>query len=166
MKTSQELKEHYYNLYDITKTSGNPKFMQTFGEVMTQMYEWYVANKPEAAEEFLCQLESIKWNNYLTAKEADKIVATMTPKAPWTRDVWKQAMTSFGLPAEETPHYNAHALFVLMNAYAAKSATTIATLMGKAPGDVPPEAMVKATYALALDSLKDLDAKFNVRHLI
>jgi hypothetical protein len=38
--------------------------------------------------------------------------------------------------------------------------------MGKAPGDVPPEAMVRATYALALDSLKDLDAKFNVRHLL
>lgn len=166
MKTSQELKEHYTHLYDFMKSSNNPKYMSTFGSVMTQMYDWFVANKPEAAEEFLCQLESIKWSNYLTAKEADKVISAMAPKAPWSKDTWKQAMSALGIVMEEAPYYNSCSLFVLMNAYAAKSANTIASIMGKAPAEVTAEELVKATHALALDNLKDPEQKFSIRTLL
>ena len=115
MTTSQELKDRYTGLYDYMAQSRDPKNMKAFGCVMTEMMDYLITNKPDVAEEMIDQLEAIKWKQYLTPKEAEKIVAGMDPAGPWKRDAWKNAMEGFGLPLEEQPYYNRCALWVEMN---------------------------------------------------
>lgn len=163
MKTPEQMKEQFDELYNLMSNSNNVAFMRTFGHVHKEMMNWFIANKPEAAEEWLCKLESIKWHNYLTQKEADKIVAGMTPKAPWSRDAWKQAMDGLGISTEEAPCYNSCALYTEMNKMYSDHAETLAKLMGKTIAEIPAETMVKAMYGFAIDNLKDKDHVYNIR---
>ena len=144
-------------------TERNPEYMKAFGKVMTEMFNWFSENKKEAAEEWLMKLEAIKWDNYLTPKEAENIVAKMQPKAPWSRDAWKSAMEAKGLPLEDIPCYNSCSLWVEMNKQYSDSAETIAIIMGKDLKDVSTDEMVNATYHLALDMLTDEDGVYNIR---
>ena len=152
----QELKEKYIKLYDYMSSSNETKYMKTFGAVMTEMYNWFAANKPDLAEEWLCKLESIKWKNYLTPKEADKIVSEMDPKAPWSKEQWKSAIALHEFDLENTPYYNQCALWVTMNMIMSDSAETISKYVGN--GD-----QFAFVYDLAVDKLTDADEKFNIR---
>ena len=145
-------------------TSAKTEYMKAFGNVMNEMMDWTIINKPDMADEWICQLESIKWKNYLTPKEAEAIVSDMNPKAPWSRDVWRNAMTQFGLAMEEWPAYNSCALWTEMNKVYSDHAETLATkVWGKPIADIPTETMVKAIYALAVDNLKDKDENYSIR---
>ena len=95
--TPEEMKKKFTELYQLMATSENLEFMQTFGNVHKEMMNWFISNKPESAEEWLCKLESIKWHNYLTPKEAEKIVAAMKPAAPWSREAWKTTLDKMGI---------------------------------------------------------------------
>lgn len=161
---AEEMKNEYYALYSTMANSQNPANMKLFGKVMTEMFMWYADNKPEIASEWLDKLESIKWHNYLTPKEAEKIVAGMNPKAPWNREVWKQAMNQLNLPTEEEPYYNTCSLWVVMNQVYTDHAQTIADNIIKKPlTEIPVEQIVPAIRALAIDLLKDKDHVYNVR---
>ena len=153
---AQELKSAYNDLYGYMANSKDPANMKAFGKVMTEMYMWYADNKPEAANEWLEKLSAIKWNNYLTPKEAEKIVSEMEPKAPWSRDQWRAAMEQNGYPLEEEPYYNRCALWVTMNMIMSDSSATIGKYV--ANGD-----LFKLVHDLAVDKLKDADMKFNIR---
>ena len=157
------MKEKYIELYNYMANSQNTAYMKVFGHTMTEMMDWFIVNKPDIAEEWLCKLESIKWNNYLTPKEADKIVSSMNPKAVWSKEVWKQAMDNLGIATEETPCYNSCSLWVLMNAVYSDSSHTIADIMGKPLAEIPAEKMIRAVHALSIDKLKDADKHFNIR---
>lgn len=160
--TTQELRDRYLGLYDYMATSRDPKNMKTFGSVMTQMMDVMLQKMPAEAEEMIDKLESIKWHQYLTPKEADAILAKMDPKAPWTRDQWKTAMAGFGLPLEEQPCYNHCALFVEMSKMYSDFGDEIAALLGKplAPTD---KDIIAACYKMALKTLKDKDGIYNIR---
>lgn len=162
--TEQELKERYTMLYDYMAASKNPSYMMVFGKVMSEMMGWMIYNEPEAAEEWLDKLESIRWKNYLTPKEAEAIISKMEPSARWPKDTWKRAMENLGLPIEETPCYNACSLWVEMNKVYSDSAASIAKIMGVPVGSVKEEDMVRATHALAVDNLKDEDGVYSIRH--
>lgn len=159
---STELKERYTGLYDYMANSRDPKNMKAFGRVMTEMMEYLVTNKPDAAEEMIDKLEAIKWRQYLTPKEAEKIVAGMDPKGPWSREQWKAAMESFGLPIEEMPAYNRCALWVEMNKIYSDFGEEIASLLGKplSPSD---KDIISACYKMALKNLKDKDGMYDIR---
>ena len=160
----EEMKKEFNELYDMMAMSHDVKNMRTFGNVHKEMMEWMIANKPELAEEWLGKLESIKWCNYLTRKEAEKIVAGMMPKAPWSRDVWKDAMTQLGLPMEEEPYYNPCALWVVMNQVYTDHAQTIADNILKKPlAQIPANEIVPGIRALAIDLLKDKDGRYKIR---
>lgn len=162
--TPQELKEQYDFLYDYMAVSRDPNNMKAFGAVMTEMMDWMIANKPAEAEEMIMKLDAIRWDNYLTPKEAETIVAKMQPKAPWSRDVWNNAMDSLSLTKEEQPYYNRCALYVAMNQVYTDHAETIATNILKQPlSQIPTEQIVPIIYALALDLLKDKDKRYNIR---
>ena len=163
MLTQQELREKYAMLYEYMATSQKTEYMKAFGHVMNEMMEWIIANKPELAQEWIEKLCSIKWNNYLTQKEADAIVAKMNPKAPWSRDAWKRALEDMGIPTEEEPYYNSCALWVVMNMVYSDSANTIAKLMEVPLQEIPQQQMVKAVHAFAIDKLIDEDGVFSVR---
>lgn len=160
---AKEMKEKYYELYDYMSQSKNPDNMKVFGKVMNEMMEWMVANKPDIASDEIDKLESIKWRNYLTHKEAEKAVSEMEPKAIWPFDQWLQAMDKLGIVTEESPYYNKCALWATMSMIYSDSAATIAGIMGKTLSDVTAEEMVKATHALAIDKLKDADKNFSIR---
>lgn len=162
--TQQELKERYGSLYEFMANSKKPENMMLFGRVMTQMMDDMIMSNPSKAEEYIDRLEAIKWKNYLTPKEAEAIVAKMEPKAPWSREVWKQAMTQLGLPMEEEPCYNSCALWVVMNQVYTDHAQTIADNIIKKPlAEIPANQLVPGIRALALDLLKDKDGVYHVR---
>lgn len=157
-----EQKERYTSLYDFMAQSRDPKNMKAFGSVMTEMMDWMLQNKPDVAEEMIDKLESVKWHQYLTPKEAEKIVAGMDPKAPWARDAWSQTMQSFGLPLEDAPFYNRCALWVEMNKMYSDFGDEIAALLGHAlsPSD---KDIISACYKMALKTLRDKDGVYNIR---
>lgn len=154
--TAQELKQQYDGLYQLMAASNKPSHMKAFGAVMNEMVDWLLANKPELAKDYIEKLESIKWKNYLTTKEAEAILAGMEPKAPWTKDQWRTAMEQHGYALEEEPCYNSCAMFVTMSMIHSDSKETLARFI--ADGDV-----FEVIHALALDKLKDKDGVFNIR---
>ena len=159
---STELKDHYTGLYDYMADSRDPKNMKAFGCVMTEMMNYLITNKPDVAEEMIDKLEAIKWKQYLAPKEAEKIVAGMDPKAPWSRDAWKSTMESFGLPLEEAPYYNKCALFTEMNKIYSDFGTEIAALLGK-PLSPTDKDIITACYKMALKNLRDKDGVYDIR---
>lgn len=159
----EQMKKQFDELFNLMAASDNVNFMHVFGRVHHEMMDWFIANKPELAEEWLCKLESIKWRNYLTPKEAEKIIAAMQPKAPWSREAWKQTLEAMGIVLEEAPYYNSCALWTAMNMKYSDSAKSIADIIGKPLAEIPAEQIVKAIHSLALDSLKDADGRFNIR---
>lgn len=157
-----ELKERYDALYDYMAQSQDPKNMKAFGCVMNQMMDYLILNKPDVAEEMVDSLEAIKWHQYLTPKEAEKIVGGMDPKGPWSREVWKSTMESLGLPLEEPPYYNKCALWTEMNKIYSDFGEEIALLIGKplSPSD---KDIIAACYKMALKNLKDKDGVYDIR---
>ena len=156
------MKDRYTGLYDFMAQSRDPKNMKAFGCVMNEMMDYLVANKPDVAEEMIDKLEAIKWRQYLTPKEAEKIVAGMDPKAPLSRDTWKGAMESFGLPLEEMPAYNRCALWVEMNKIYSDYGEEIASLLGK-PLSASDKDIIATCYKMALKNLKDKDGMYDIR---
>ena len=130
--------------------------MRIFGNVHREMMEWMAANKPETAEEMIGKLESIKWDNYLTPKEAEKIVASMEPKAPWSREQWKNAMEQYGYELEKEPYYNRCALYTTMNMIMSDSSKTIEKYVGA-------NNLFSFVYEMAVDKLTDHDGNFDIR---
>jgi len=161
---AQELKDRYTGLYDYMAASRDPENMKLFGRVMTEIMGWLIANKPDVAEEMIDKLEAIKWQQYLTPKEAQAIVDKMQPAAPWSREVWNKAMQSLGIPTEEAPCYNTCALWCEMNKQYSDHAQTLADKVWKQPlSSIPVEDLVPAIHAFALDVLKDKDGVYNIR---
>lgn len=160
--TQEEMKKEFHELYQLMATSENVAFMHVFGNVHKEMMDWFITNKPEVAQEWLDKLESIKWKNYLTSKEAERIIAGMEPKAPWPKEQWKAAMSQFGLETEQVPCFNSCSLWVEMNKMYSDFGDTIAELIGKplSPSDSD---IITACYKMALKTLKDKDGIYNIR---
>ena len=161
--TPQELKDKYYELYEYMAQSKDPKNMKAFGHVMNEMMDYLLQKSTDVAEEMIDKLEAIKWHQYLTPKEAEKIVAGMVPQAPWSREVWNKAMDQFGLMKEEAPYYNRCALWTEMNKQYSDQGVTIAELIGIPLTQIPAEKIVPAMYKMALNLLKDKDRVYNIR---
>jgi len=150
------MKQEFQALYNLMAGQQNVAFMQVFGQVHKEMMDWFIANKPDLAQEWLDKLESIRWKNYLTPKEADKIVAAMEPKAQWSREQWKAAMLEHGFDLESEPAYNRCALYATMNMIMSDSGDTLAKYIEK-------DNLFKAVHDLAVDKLTDKDGVFNIR---
>ena len=150
------MKEKFEGLYNTMASSNNVNFMHIFGHVHKEMMNWMIANKPELALEWLDKLEAIKWKNYLTQKEAEKIVTAMVPKAPWSREQWKQAMDQHGYEVEREPFFNGSSLYAATNMIMSDSSETLKKYIGETE-------MLKAVYDLAVDKLTDKDGVFCIR---
>ena len=153
---TNELTEKYLGLYEYMSQSKNPENMKAFGRVMTLMMTDMISSNPSKAEEYINRLESIKWKNYLTPKEAEAIVAAMSPAAPWSREKWMATMQQYGLQLEKEPGFNRCALWVTMNMIMSDSSETLVKY-------VEASNLFKAVYELAVDKLTDKDGKFSIR---
>ena len=154
--TQEEMKKEFHALYDLMANSNKVENMHVFGEVHKEMMDWLIANKPDLAQEWLEKLESIKWKNYLTPKEAQKIVDNMNPKAPWSREQWATAMQQHGFALEKEPCYNRCALWVTMNMVMSDSSETILKYVDNGN-------LFKMVFDLATDKLQDKDNRFSIR---
>lgn len=155
--TPDEMKQEFLALYQMMANSNNVAYMHVFGQVHKEMMEWMIANKPAEAQMWLDKLESIKWDNYLTPKEAEKIVSEMKPSAPWTMDKWRDAMTQHSYDMEDEPYYNSCALWVTMSMIMSDSSDTIKKYVSE-------DKLFDFVYNLAVDKLCDEDGKFSVRN--
>lgn len=144
-------------LYDYMSQSRDPKNMKLFGSVMTEMMDLMIQKMPTEAEEMIEKLESVRWDNFLTQKEADRIVSSMDPQAPWSREQWKAAMAQHEYPLEKWPCHNSCALYTTMNMIMSDSGETLSKYVE--PGD-----MFEVVYELAIDRLCDKDKHFRIRH--
>jgi len=152
---AQELREKYLALYEYMAQSKDPANMNAFGKVMTEMMNELIAGSPNRAEEYISKLEAIRWNEYLTRKEAEKIVSEMNPKAPWSYDQWKAAMEQYGYPLDCEPCYNRYALWVVMEDIMSKSSNTISKYIDNGK-------VFSAVYDLAVDMLTN---DYMIRHM-
>ena len=153
------MQQRFTMLYDTMAMSRKTENMKLFGSVMCDMMRSAIQKNPSEAQEWIEELAAIEWNNYLTPKEAEKIVSEMTPDAPWSREVWNKAMDSYNLEKEDKPYYNSCALCVTMNMVYSDDAKSLAKILNTEVENVP----VEAYYLLAVDKLKDKDEKFNIR---
>ena len=154
--TQEEMRQEFNALYNMMANSNKVENMHTFGMVQKEMFDWFATNKPAEAEEFLNKLESIRWKNYLTPKEAERIVGNMVPSAPWSKEQWKAAMEKHGYELEYEPCYNSCALWATMNMIMSDNSETINRYLEK-------DKIFDFVYELAVDDLRDKDGNFNVR---
>jgi len=99
----------------------------------------------------------LRRDNYLTPKEAEAIVSKMFPKAPWTRDQWRDAMAQHGYKMEENPCYNSCALWVAMDMIMSDSRETLEKY-------VEADNLFGIVHDLAVDKLCDEDGNFSIRN--
>lgn len=154
--STQELKDKYWSLYEYMANSKKTENMKTFGRVMTQMMEDMIQSSPSKAEEYIDRLEAIKWKNYLTLREAERIVGNMVPSAPWSREQWKSAMEKHGFRLEHEPCYNSCSLWTAMNMIMSDSSETLGKYVEK-------DKLFEVAHDLAVDKLTDKDGVFNIR---
>jgi len=154
--TQEEMKKEYVALYNLMANSNNIEFMRVFGNVHKEIMDWMITNKPELAQDWLDKLESIRWKNYVTQKEADKIVEGMNPKAPWDKTTWKATMEKNGFNLDKEPHFNRCAMWVTMNMIMSDSGETLKKYIDE-------EELFKAVHDLAVDKLCDKDGVFSIR---
>lgn len=158
-----ELYEKFLELYEYIAGGRDVKKMRTLGGVMKWMMQDLCKSHPELAQEYIESLESVKWDNYLTPKEAETVVNAMSPAPKWTRQQWLKYMEQSGEGMEHYPCYNRCALYVTMCMIDSDDGETIAMMMGKegvATNDMDYFAMV---YQFAMNKLKDHDGVFNIR---
>jgi len=158
-----ELKKKFDELYSHIISSRDTGKMKMLGWVMRAMMDQMIEAHPQLAEEYINVLESVRWDNYLTEREAETIVKAMSPAPKWTRQQWEKHMEQSSEDMERYPCYNKCSLYVTMCMIDSDDGETIAKMMGKdgvATNDMDYFAMV---HQFALNKLKDHDGVFNIR---
>lgn len=157
------MKEEFKELYDYIIHSEDESKMHVLGQVTKSMMCKMIDHFPQQAREYLDMLESVKWHNYVTAKEAEHIVDAMTPEPSWSYSVWNNMMTEHAKPLSDAPYYNEYALYVTMCMISSDSGETICSEL-TSYGVEPTKGIVfNFVYRLATDKLKDKDKMFNIR---
>lgn len=151
------MKESFNTIYDHIISSEDRSKMKVLGGVTKAIMYRLMETNPSLAKEYIEQLESVKWDNYLTAKESETIVSNMEPKPSWTRNNWEALMENHY--KEEAPYYNSNALYTTMCMIASDSGETLQ----KIAGINDKEQLFDLIHHLAIDKLKDKDKVFNIR---
>ncbi len=160
----KEMMQKFESLYNTMENSNEPKYMNIFGETMKAMMGDMVETNPELASEYIEKLQAIEWRNYLTKKEATKIIACMSPQATWDKQAWLDSMEALGVPMEQKPYYNDYALYIAMNQIVSDHGKTIAFILGKdSVSEIETAELAKYAYKMAIDLLTDEDGVYNIR---
>ena len=157
------MKEEFKELYEYIIHSNDEAKMHVLGKVTKSMMCKFIESAPQQAREYMEMLQSVKWNNYITLKEAEAIVENMTPKPAFNRTAWEARMDSLGYPKSDEPCYNDNALFVTMSMIASDSEETIIGFLNNIGVEMDKEYLFKFIYQLALDKLVDKDKMFSIR---
>ena len=156
-----ELKKKFDELYNHIVASRDTGKMKMLGWVMKAMMQQTIENHPQLAEEYINVLESVRWDNYLTEQEAEKIIKAMQPAPKWSKAQWEKMMD--GLDLEHYPCYNKCALYVTMCMIDSDDGELITGLLGMNGNTVKEPEYFAAVHKFALNKLKDEDGVFNIR---
>ena len=156
-------KKKFDELYNFIVASRDTSKMKMLGWVMKAMMYDTIDAHPQQAEEYLAILESVRWDNYLTIKEAETIVNAMSPTPKWTRQQWLKMMEQMNLVPEKVHCYNPCALYVTMCMVDSDSGRTISRMMGKEGVATSDQEYFAAVFGFAMDKLEDEDRVFNIR---
>ena len=153
--------EKHDEMYDTYLVKGdNPHIMYLMGSYYKGFVHEINKTHPKAVEDLMGKMEagieSLNWNNYLTEKEANGILATLTPSAIWTTSDVHSACESLGVICEKKPHWNLQSLTVVMNDINSNQGKTLKSLVATE------DEYVVLIYKLAIDLLEDKD---NVRYV-
>ena len=155
-----ELYEKFLELYEYIAGGRDVKKMRTLGGVMKWMMQDLCKSHPDLAKEYIDSLESVKWENYLTPKEAEKVVSKMQPQPSWSKAEWERMIGERGLIKSSSGAYNECALYVTMCMICSDSGETISKMLGVERKD---NRVFDAIFNLALDKLEDEDKMFDIR---
>ena len=153
------MKDKFLNIYNYIIASGDEEKMHALGNVTKAMMMRLIETSPQQAQEYIDKLESVKWHNFLTEREAEVIVSKMQPKPSWSMSEWEECMDRIDERVCEEPYYNRHALYVTMCMISSDSGTTLR----KALDTDDSMKMFHLIHSLALDKLMDADGVFNIR---
>lgn len=151
------MKETFNKIYDHIIESEDKNKMKVLGNVTKSIMYRLLDTNPSLAKEYIEQLESVKWNNYLTAKESEQITSNMEPRPYWTRSNWEGMIENH--IKSESPYFNDNSLYTAMCMIASDSGETLQ----KVAGVTDKYALFDLIYHLAIDKLKDKDKMFNIR---
>lgn len=151
------MKESFNTIYDHIINSEDKAKMKVLGGVTKAIMYRLMETNPSLAKEYIEQLESVKWCNYLTHKESETITSEMTPSPYWTRSAWEKLMED--KKKEEEPYYNDNALYTTMCMISSDSGDTLQRIGGIGTKEI----LFDLIYHLAIDKLKDKDKVFNIR---
>lgn len=169
MKTKEELRQRYDELYDNMKHSKDVNKMKIFGKAEKYIFHELAGTQPEMAERWLSHLEAICWDNYLSHNESNNIGKRIinqdgTKGFHWDYPTFTSAVKSLGGVVEDKPLYNSYSLWVSANMIYSDHAKSISEDMGyKTASEVPNEKMALSCYKKAVELLVDDDKGFNIR---
>lgn len=155
----KEMKEKWLVLYNEIIESGEEDKMAVLGSMVKRMMSWFVDNESDIAQECLDMLEAVRWNNYLTQRESDKIINRMQPRPEFSPSQIKETLTNMGYELESKPYYNKYALLTAVSMKLSDSGQTIKKLIKSTDSQL----LIEAAYNLAIDSLTDEDGIFSIR---
>lgn len=157
------MEEEFKELYNYIVQSEDEEKMRVLGQVTKSMMHKFIEGSPKQAREYLDMLQSVKWNNYVTTKEAEEIVAKMSPEPMWSRSMWDNIMSNLDAKTCEEPYYNDNALYVTMCMISSDSGETLKGVIESLGAAVMKDTLFGIIHKLALDKLKDKDGVFNIR---
>lgn len=160
----KEMHNKFEELYKMIIDSEDESKMEVLGHVVKKQMEWMIENRPDMAEENIEMLCAVRWNNYLTKKEAEMVVSKMMPTPRWTREQVMRELEQMGEMTEEAPYYNECALYATISMITSDSLDTLVKYaFDTTKEDVVDKDILTLCYHLALDKLKDKDKRFNIR---
>lgn len=159
----EDLIKKYDELYANMAASKDVRKMRAFGEAEKHIFHEIAEHHPELAEEWLNNIRTKMWNNYITESQARKIASELvnqdgTRGPKWNMETFLGVVLRNGGKPEDEPYYNRCALWLVANAHYSDFAKSTAEDMGyRSAMEVPVERMAMSMYRKAVESLKDID---------
>lgn len=167
--STKELQDKYNKLYEIMSTSNNPRYMRIFGEAECWAFSQILSYNPRIAEEWLNKIEPVRWNNFVSEKEATEIGSRFVNQDGstgfhWDMSAFFSIVRQLGGELENEYKYNKYSLWLTANMIYSDHAKSIAEDMGyDAFREVPEEKMALSCYRKSIEKLCDKDRPYFIR---
>lgn len=164
--TKEEKYQEFLDRYEGIIRGGITGEMEQLGEMTKRVMKWLINFEPEIATAAISILDETgedNCRNYLTEQEARAIVNGMVPSPKWEFEQLEEMLRNAGMPTDEPPYFNRWALLTDMCRIQSDNFDTLKRIIGSPSHPATSEEMLAAIYQLALNDLRDVDGKFNIR---
>lgn len=158
-----DLKEKLLEIIEEVKASDDKDDIKLSLCMLKDVFLCLLEVAPEKAKELLQGYEgSLRYYNFLTEEEAEKIVASFVNSdgskgAKWGMDELFAKVEEFGGKVDYQPYYNKYALYAVMNMYDSDHSSVINKWTNNSA------TYPQICYDFAVSTLKDKDRQYWVR---